>query len=560
MLLSKRDLIQGSLALPAAGSEPMVAKPPPLLPLALAPMLSVLDFGAAGDGDRDDTQAVRIAIATAEQRGLGVVFPRRPRRGLWTGYKVTSGIQIRAEVPVYMGSPIVYHGTSGAAITVGSPGEFFSDTELVLQALNFDPNWDNDTAGIVLTNIHNCNVLIAGARRFRRGVVLQGVNGGNAHNSYFLGDLSENQYCLEFIAKEGGYVNENIFFHGYFQNYSNTEAGKPRFGVFMRKGDNPFNNNVFIKPSFQLADSIGPATAITIEHGTGNTFLAARFENSGNIAAFISGPSEDNAIECHNEGLQLRDVSHSSGNTLRFVRGAQKTAVKATFDTGNLVDTLDPYDDVSWSSSLLKLASVDGWGDLRAHQGLSASGHHLRLRRAQAGWPMLYLELDTGSCKRFVLHRIGQSGHLGRIKLAVLDAAGRRLGAPGAALAHAGLYASLAFDESRGGIYAEQTESGLETVVIKVAEEVAAVWLAIEPGANDLLLNRLVLESAGVGAFGVITRRVPPLALQPPSSRAKGYTRGSVLWNARGASRGAPKGWICTADGAPGTWAALSSL
>ena len=79
--------------------------------------VSVLDFGAAGDGVADDTAAIQAAISSISPDGGYIWFPAGT-------YKVTAQINI----PLAFWKPVVLYGAGNSTITSTHNGIVFNDS------------------------------------------------------------------------------------------------------------------------------------------------------------------------------------------------------------------------------------------------------------------------------------------------------------------------------------------------------------------------------------------------------------------------------------------------
>jgi hypothetical protein len=70
MIFARRSILVGLGSLPLATLKTSAQAPPP------APMVSLATFGAAGDGRRDDSQALQAAIGAAAEKGAALAIPR----------------------------------------------------------------------------------------------------------------------------------------------------------------------------------------------------------------------------------------------------------------------------------------------------------------------------------------------------------------------------------------------------------------------------------------------------------------------------------------------------
>jgi subtilisin family serine protease len=86
-LTAATGTLAGALSGSAAEPEPSRAGPSPMA-------LNVQDFGAVGDGTKDDTEAFAAAIKAAAETGNGAVFVPRGRYLIKSNLDVPEGVML----------------------------------------------------------------------------------------------------------------------------------------------------------------------------------------------------------------------------------------------------------------------------------------------------------------------------------------------------------------------------------------------------------------------------------------------------------------------------------
>lgn len=240
------------------------------------------DFGAVGDGVTDDTQAIKDAIAHASTLGQYAMVTANPGN-----YLITDTIQIRNNFN-FSQATFTYDG-SGVAIRLGDRSASNIVTyrlEGILPKLfkkGRTVGWDGSSVGVECVNLNGSFISIPFVQDFETGVAIIGYDGGNAYNQYWLGALWENHGNLLLEPQLGnGYVNQNIFYGGRFQQtvskgsfLEDPNAFQLKMAHMPGNVSSAPNNNTFISPCIEGVN-ISPYRVII--YGKYNTILNARYE------------------------------------------------------------------------------------------------------------------------------------------------------------------------------------------------------------------------------------------------------------------------------------------
>ncbi|HEY3346630.1 MAG TPA: glycosyl hydrolase family 28-related protein, partial [Nitrospirota bacterium] len=216
------------------------------------PRIDVRAFGATGNGKTDDTAAINAAIAfAAAQKNPTLYFPA----AAGNGYAATGTVTIPSGINVDMEAPVIYTGDSDIPALVVGSGKANMNVVLKLQAVRASQSsWRSENSvGIKVVNANSCDITIVKTVRFTVGAQFYGDGGGFSYNEVKLLYINSNKIGVDLNCTGGGWANENTFYGGRFCIDSTVNTGSSRYGVRITSADKYYsNNNIFIRPSFEL--------------------------------------------------------------------------------------------------------------------------------------------------------------------------------------------------------------------------------------------------------------------------------------------------------------------
>lgn len=160
------------------------------------------------------------------------------------------------------------------------------------------------------TNFMESELYIRRLEGFTIGFQALGDNTGWSYNDILLGRLLDNKIHLDIrTSGAGSWNNENLYRGGRFTNNPGVNTSIDRTGVRFstNSGYLLHNNNVFLKPSFEMDASISCAAyAVRDEvNATNNTFQWARVEDQSKTLIFVSGGGAGNFFEVGYNGTSV---------------------------------------------------------------------------------------------------------------------------------------------------------------------------------------------------------------------------------------------------------------
>jgi hypothetical protein len=261
-------------------------------------MLSVADFGAAGDGQTDDTNAIQAAFNAASSLGRMVLIPP----GTWN---VSSTVTLLGGARgLIMQGAIRYTGAAPTSVLVlGSGGATRNGEKLyvgldVFRATQSD--WSSEAdIGITVRNVDASTIELRRVQGFTIGMRTLGDQRGVEDSTFFLGRIVDNKIGLDiWCATASAWNTSNRYYGGHFACSSGVNASQDRFGVRFGKAPGAYNNHnrhVFDAPNFELQQAGGNVAIPFLNETNGSAIhvRSMRMEGCSPIAARHTAGAQD---------------------------------------------------------------------------------------------------------------------------------------------------------------------------------------------------------------------------------------------------------------------------
>jgi hypothetical protein len=283
--------------------------------------LSVADFGAAGDGLADDTDAIQAAFNAAAALGRTVLIPD----GDW---RIVRGVTLPGGAAglIMRGRLVVEPAEPGPALTLGDGGAVRNGEKLywgvrVTRATLSD--WlDERDIGVRVRNVDTSLIYIAEARNFTIGVQTLGDERGVEDSSFILGRLVDNRIGLDIRCRTAAGWNASVRYHGgHLAVSSATWPALDRFGVRLSAEPGAYrahNRHVFDAPNFELRQQGANAAIPFLVEVDSRAVIARdmRMEGCSPIVARHLGNAQDHLYDVAwaSQGYLL-DVEYAAGAT-----------------------------------------------------------------------------------------------------------------------------------------------------------------------------------------------------------------------------------------------------
>lgn len=251
--------------------------------------INVLYFGVVPDNEVDSSDRLDAVkrYLDSYQDPTRLVFPAKGN-----GYFTTQALNIRRLVSVLMYSPL-YTSSATHGILIGESGrDNVADLKLNL-IRKVQSDWEDESVvGAIILNINNAtSAEVTRINGFRTGLIIKGDGAGSSYNKWFFGDFNNNKVSVLLTQKDGGWVNENLYFGGRFRRISSINNNKDIYGIVFDTEDNSytnFNNNNFYEPSFEFrgdsfTDNTKEVIPILLKQGQMNKFSDCRDERNNSI-------------------------------------------------------------------------------------------------------------------------------------------------------------------------------------------------------------------------------------------------------------------------------------
>jgi len=321
-------------------------------------VVDVTKFGAVGNGTTDDTAAITRAISYASAMSTSY---RHPLLYFPPGRRyLVSLLNVPRLIDIDMTGSAIFSASTQydqPILSIGSSGQgsFTANFASKFKGLHVEYNGApathgyptsgiNDYFGIRIINALDCEIEVLEVNGFCGGVQLlsSGAFGDTpcAHNTLTIGSIYGCKIGLDLRAWERGYTNENLIFNGNFAPGTEITNYGSAYGVrFSRAGVSHYagqNNNVFMKPCFQLGNwrldwSAGLVIGTNYRvYYNGNEYLAL---NTGTTGAtpptHTTGTASDGTINWRYLGPYRRSpVYHENAGALnRFIGSRWEGAI-----------------------------------------------------------------------------------------------------------------------------------------------------------------------------------------------------------------------------------------
>ena len=530
-------------------------------------LINIKHFGAKGDYDADtqngtnntiilqkifdfayvapiDTSVVRYDCPT-------VLFPSA------FGYCVTNTITCKEGVNIDMtSSSLVMLSdtiTNKKALVIGQTTKRSFNANYVVDVRRnvVVSTTSEDDCGVEFINPYWCNIYLKGSRNFSVGARMAGDPLGAVYNTVKIGFITGSNIGLDVIGRNGGWGNENLFIGGEFMNGVGN-----CYGVRIKNDGNLItlsDNNLFIKPSFELNAGVGfEAVPFLIQDAISTKVIAMRLEDANNrtlYAVSFTGNAENSEIEVSAGGDGNWLVDDKSEKKTNFVKMQRRNYVhygKTIYSTELLSKKACYYDGAtSIHVAGLHSIAISSSNIEKAISAITIGTNGLTLPGSRA----LCRMVDTSKRKKFIIQ--GDADVQLSYYVRCYDANGNVL-LPSVENVYAYAGNSGLFIGTGGTTY---WTSLTDSVVITFSEAVKSASIGVGNGINirgfsisvDDMFSQYVASWAGY-------EEIQPgsnIATTPPTAGT--WEKGKRIFNDNPIV-GQPKSWICTASGTPGTW------
>lgn len=521
-------------------------------------------YGATGNGIVNDQVPIQKCSDEVRARVVAGEIPTIVFTGQH-GYAIGSTVTLPTGAHVIMDAALIYTGSADEpAIVYGLTAEYASNRHVQIRVRrSTTSSWlDEDSIGAKLLNLDDCFIEIIQAESFTIGVQMYGDTKGCNYNLVTLSSIRGNKKQLV-LTSNAGSCNENLFLNGKFASFTGVGAGLSRYGVVITSVDGYVqNNNIFLKPSFELSDAdADPSETISvlITRGQGNQFLYCRDEGNGETFSRIENDSTENFIQLgYGTGL-LDDQSTAPANTLINLR-----TLKSTMELGPTVFASGPLHKLAcWAdgSSSINVPTVHcgAYGDAFVYADtnlMTLNARYLDVGRAVG------IFVDTSRAKNLIVSRDVETGRGGRVYVACFDDSGTIITTAGSV--KGSVFNAFTYDSgSFGGSWGTGADSTGD-IFVNVTAAVKYVRVLCAAGTLSLRIRSFAIRAPGVeGAASwtglEILDQADRFNVGTAAPTAGTWAKGRVVYDATPDASGFI-GWVCTTAGTPGTWKTFGAI
>jgi hypothetical protein len=543
----------------------------------LQEVVSVIDFGAVGNGSTDDTTAIQAAATYCGTlvNGSGLTQTVKPTLMFPQGFvfKTTAMINVPGGVSVVMLSPIIV--TSAAATPI--IGMRIGNTTTVNQnwrQLNFDldvrratqSDWSSESdIGIQMLATFASSVVLRRVDNFCIGAQLCG-----SYNEFRLREFRNNKFGLDIITTAYNFGNQNQFYGGEFAVVAGVNNTVSRYGIRISSpGSSTINTLSFYGQSYELtASSASPGEAVPILVADASIcrFVAQRSEGNSTIMARLTGDCRwvnvEDYLNNEYDRPQQSDIDDSStykiGNYLNQNRNFAPVA-PMIFDTGILSKNYVDYNGTQLffrNCENIVNTSPATFQPQITNPTFNADGS---ITTTGAFGSYIGTRVTLNECKTLVFEINSTTGCTANIFMVAFNSAGTQVNAATDICqdtATAPITPNLGIG---GGVYSLSSAVTYprRRVTLTFSANVASIYIGLTGGpffgfrlyALGGHATAFVGTSQGFGN-DLISTTAPTIGTYVVGTRTRRATP----------AVGSPKAWVCTVAGTPGTWVSEGNL
>ena len=545
--------------------------------------VSVLDFGAVGDGVTDDTAEIQACFTYCGANKKEAVFPASA-----TGYLTSDTVTLPSGGHLDMtGAFILYAGAKDRpAVVLGTAGALnlhplYKNVSVVMSGAFSWPSTSH--IGVRCINAVRGEIGIRYINGFTTGWECYADTTGYAYTKHFVQDLQDNKYAMVLRTvgplAGGNFVNENTFIGGRYGTTSGTNALGSRYGVLITwdkvSSYRSQNTNRWLYPCFEIGgNTSGESIPVWLDGaGQSNQFVEARHESGVGVFAKVDGGASGTSY-CYTVDNEF-SVQYSSDTGSGFVQGIQElngannniyksaalyNRVVSTWNSGRLVDQVTTYG-INRPYIRGPFFFVSN-GSPTPSRWINAAGFIKTFKDD------LYLDsygvgvtIDTSKIKNFAFKTKTRSANSGRVFIRCYNSSGVQLILGGATAPHvmAGRTAMVNSGNYGGGCYSFSADGFTNTFGYRFGDDVAYAQIIFGGGTAPLVISSFdiigfpsINDASGNSTMASITvysgaagSDFAALSLSKPGTTAGGYgsySRGAMISNAV-AAVGVPSHW-----------------
>jgi hypothetical protein len=506
--------------------------------------------------ERYDTIADAIAAAVALKTANLIPILYFPYS---EGHETASTITIPAGISVEMDGALVYTGVADEpALVIGSAADYNFDINLKLNVKRqTQSTWLSESnIGIQIINAYSSKISIVQARGFTIGGQLMGNSKGCTYNNVHLYSLLNNKYGIDCANASAGWCNENVFIGGRFGVLNGVNDTIARYGIRIKSGTTMYNdNNLFIKPSFELNAASAEAVPILIEHGNYNEFISIRNEGNGTPTIRTLNNSLLNVLDVGYGSATVED--NGAYPTTKYISRAEKLNqcdLKAVYTSPALHKLACYYDGATNVNvpTMHTQASTTGAYSNRTTL-LTINADYLEIGSGRA----IGRFFDTSLNKRFVIKKNCVASYEGVIQINCFDSSGTRLTSGGANHPYVKTKSNQAatYTTDWGGGYGTGAKTASDFYFV-VGTDVAYIQILFKATAASALriksFSVYTLDNASSHSWAGYEEIIPGINLGSTTPTAGTWEANRRIINGTQAV-GQPKGWSNTLSGTQGT-------